>query len=271
MPKLSIITVNLNDAAGLQRTIESVINQTYTDIEYIIIDGGSTDDSIEIIKEYADKITYWVSEPDKGIYHAMNKGILQAKGEYCQFINSGDYLVSDDITERMLTDMPDCNILYCDMRKELNGERVKVIPEKNITKITLLDLFIGTINHSSTYIKRSLFEKYGLYDESLKIVADWKFFLVTVGLNDESIVLRKDVVTVFDISGISNTHRQLDLEERRKVLKDLLPQTILLDYEKFAKDTRLIKRLKRNNIIWFIIKICYRLLLKYDLIFHYKK
>jgi len=83
--KLSIITVNLNNAAGLQKTIESVITQTFTDYEYIIIDGGSTDGSVDVIKQHADKITYWVSEPDKGIYNAMNKGILQAKGEYCLF------------------------------------------------------------------------------------------------------------------------------------------------------------------------------------------
>ena len=73
MPKLSIITVNLNNAGGLRKTIESVVNQTYTDFEYIIIDGGSTDGSVEVIKEYAHKITYWVSEADKGIYNTMNK------------------------------------------------------------------------------------------------------------------------------------------------------------------------------------------------------
>lgn len=78
--KLSIITINRNNAAGLRRTIESVVSQTYTDFEYIIIDGASTDGSVEVIKEYSDKITYWVSEPDTGIYNAMNKGILKAQG-----------------------------------------------------------------------------------------------------------------------------------------------------------------------------------------------
>ena len=80
--KLSVITINYNNRDGLKKTIESVVNQTYKDFEYIIIDGGSTDGSVEVLKEYSDKIDYWVSEPDKGIYNAMNKGIDIAKGEY---------------------------------------------------------------------------------------------------------------------------------------------------------------------------------------------
>ena len=86
--KLSIITINLNNAAGLRKTIQSVVNQTYIDFEYIIIDGFSSDGSIEVIKEYADRINYWVSEPDRGIYNAMNKGILKTSGEYIHFLNS---------------------------------------------------------------------------------------------------------------------------------------------------------------------------------------
>ena len=101
MPKLSIITVNLNKAKGLQKTIESVIFQTFTDYEYIIIDGGSTDGSKQIIEQYADKITYWVSEPDSGIYNGMNKGIKVAKGEYCLFLNSEDYLLSNEILQNV--------------------------------------------------------------------------------------------------------------------------------------------------------------------------
>ena len=101
-PKLSIITVNLNNAAGLQKTIESVINQTFTDYEFIIIDGGSTDSSLEIIKQYANKITYWVSEPDNGIYNGMNKGIGQADGEYCFFLNSGDWMIENNTLYKFL-------------------------------------------------------------------------------------------------------------------------------------------------------------------------
>ena len=117
MTKLSIITINRNNAAGLRKTIESVVSQTYTDFEYIIIDGASTDGSVEVIKEYAEATLpcgeglgerlYWVSEPDKGIYNAMNKGILKAQGEYLLFLNSGDWLVDKDVIKSFI----DLNII----------------------------------------------------------------------------------------------------------------------------------------------------------------
>ena len=95
--KLSVITINYNNKNGLIKTINSVINQTYKDFEFIIIDGGSTDGSLEVIQEYSGQINYWVSEPDNGIYHAMNKGIVMAKGEYCNFMNSGDCFFDEQV------------------------------------------------------------------------------------------------------------------------------------------------------------------------------
>lgn len=103
MPKLTIITINLNNKAGLQTTIDSVIAQTYKDFEWIIIDGGSTDGSKELIEKYTNYIKYWVSEPDKGIYNAMNKGIKVAEGEYLQFLNSGDSLFSNSVLSDIFT------------------------------------------------------------------------------------------------------------------------------------------------------------------------
>ncbi len=96
-PLVTIVTVSYNVVSTIERTILSVVNQTYSNIEYIIIDGGSTDGTVDIIKKYMDKIAYWVSEPDKGIYDAMNKGILMAKGQWINFMNSGDYLYSNDV------------------------------------------------------------------------------------------------------------------------------------------------------------------------------
>lgn len=93
--KLSIITINYNNKAGLQKTIDSVIGQTWKDYEWIIIDGGSTDGSKELIEQYQQYFAYWCSEPDKGVYNAMNKGIAKAKGEYLNFMNSGDSFVCD--------------------------------------------------------------------------------------------------------------------------------------------------------------------------------
>lgn len=100
--KLSIITINFNNEKGLKKTLESVSIQTYKNFEFIIIDGGSTDNSVNIIKEYQPIITYWLSEPDKGIYNAMNKGIAQAHGEYCIFMNSGDTFYDASTIEKSL-------------------------------------------------------------------------------------------------------------------------------------------------------------------------
>ena len=97
MPELSIITINLNNCAGLQKTLDSVFAQTFTDYEYLVIDGGSTDGSAELIKKQENKFVYCVSEKDNGIYHAMNKGIRKATGDYLLFLNSGDYLVNDEV------------------------------------------------------------------------------------------------------------------------------------------------------------------------------
>ncbi|MCC5612987.1 glycosyltransferase, partial [Nostoc sp. CHAB 5834] len=170
MPRLSIITINFNNAPGLQKTIASVVAQSSKEIEYIIIDGGSTDESVAIIAQYSDKITYWISEPDQGIYQAMNKGINRATGDYCQFLNSGDWLVDNQVVERMLNPVPTCSILVGNL---LLVQQNGVIRKDSFQyqEISFLAFYRGTLNHSSAFIKRSLFKTYGLYDESLAIVA----------------------------------------------------------------------------------------------------
>src|SRR5690606_22317295 len=102
MFKLSIVTINLNNLVGLQKTMQSVFNQTFTDYEYIVIDGGSTDGSKEYIEKHTNKLVYWVSEKDGGVYEAMNKGIIKATGEYCNFLNSGDYFWNNSVLEKSL-------------------------------------------------------------------------------------------------------------------------------------------------------------------------
>ncbi|MGM9506793.1 glycosyltransferase family 2 protein [Larkinella sp. GY13] len=260
--RLSIITINLNNFHGLEKTIKSVINQTSDDFEYIIIDGGSTDGSVNIIKKYENRITYWLSEPDHGIYHAMNKGILRAKGEYCQFLNSGDLLKSNDVTQKMLVNLSDCGILYGNMIKKLsNGKQYR---DKNFDgqKPTMLTFYRGTINHSSAYIKRNLFNKYGLYDQNLQIVSDWKFYLITIGIYNESAIYCNIDVTVFDMNGISNTHTKLEKLERRRVLKEYIPANILIDYDRHSFDLEQITRIKKNKfagwILWFVERVLFK-------------
>lgn len=261
--KLSIITINYNNADGLRKTIGSVVAQTSRDFEYIVIDGGSKDRSKEVIQEFEANITYWISESDLGIYHAMNKGIRQARGKYCHFLNSGDYLLSEDVTERMLADMPDCSFLYGNRVRTYRGkDRLEKSFEGR--QITLLDLYRGTFFHPTAYIKRELFDRYGLFDESLKIVSDWKFFLITIGLNNEKVVYRDIDMVWFDSNGISSTQLQLDQQERKQVLEQILPVNILYDYRMFGNDGVILKRLKSNKVIWFFIINTYRILFRID-------
>ena len=173
--KLSIITVNLNDCNGLKKTIESVICQTFTDYEYIVIDGASTDGSVDVIKQYANKITYWVSEPDTGIYNAMNKGILQAKGEYCLFLNSGDWLVENNILEKVFSITFDEDIVY-GYDKHVGSSKVKCYPEKWNFRVFLDD----TLPHVASFIKRNLFYEVAFYNEENKAISDWEFFVLAI-------------------------------------------------------------------------------------------
>ena len=128
--KLSIVTINRNNAFGLERTLQSIVNQTYKEFEYIIVDGASTDDSVTVIKKYVSEIAHlkWVSEPDKGIYNAMNKGIRMATGDYIQILNSADCLAAPEVTERMLTKLEKAgnpSIFYGNMVKAFpDGKRI---------------------------------------------------------------------------------------------------------------------------------------------------
>ena len=167
--KFSIITINYNNCEGLRRTIESVVNQTCRDFEYIIIDGGSTDGSVDVIKQYANQIDYWVSEQDKGIYNAMNKGVVVSKGEYCLFMNSGDCLYNDSVICDVLSQGLDADVVAGSV-VYIDGE-INESP-KNITFDTFY--FGGWVNHEASFIKKEIMIRFP-YDENYRIVSDWKF------------------------------------------------------------------------------------------------
>lgn len=202
--KLSIITVNLNNRDGLQKTIDSVVSQTFGDFEWIVIDGGSTDGSKELIEQYADYFAYWVSEPDKGVYNAMNKGIKVAKGDYLQFLNSGDWLVSPTILSEVFGGSHNADVLYGLMvRNNTSGEMHNMDLMK--PKLFWYDFYFGTLNHQSTFIKLHLFEEYGGYDESYVVMADWHFFARVLGLGDASYEFLPIVISVYEGGGFSET------------------------------------------------------------------
>lgn len=274
MIKLTIITINYNNASGLYKTIQSVFNQIYSDFEYVIIDGASTDGSQEVITQYfnfQNNISLaFISEQDNGIYHAMNKGIRLAKGEYIHFLNSGDWLVDDMVVENMIEqiDVLKANNTIPDIYV---GNKITIRADGKIRKsrndkmpITALTFYRGTIEHTSTYIRRDLFDKYGLYDESLRIVSDWKWYLQAVILHNAKVCFSNTFVSYFDNTGISSTNLDLDKYERRKVLEELLPQAVLADYDRYHFHIDQIERLKRYPIIYKVVWFVERVLFKFD-------
>lgn len=265
---ISIITINRNNADGLEKTMQSVATQTFKEFEYIVIDGASTDGSVDIIKKYESQVAHlrWVSEPDKGIYNAMNKGLRMASGDYIQILNSGDSLAAPDVTQRMISvleqlDFP--SILYGNMIKCFSDGKKVVDKSFEGSEITMLGMFKGTLNHDPTYIQRDLFEKYGFYDESLKIVSDWKWYLQAIILGGEKPKYADIDVTLFDMSGISETNKDLDKEERKRVLEQLFPNTILVDYERYAFPIEQFNRLQRYpcayKMVWFVERCLFKL------------
>jgi glycosyltransferase involved in cell wall biosynthesis len=218
MLKLSIITINLNDTMGVQKTIESVINQTYKDYEHIIIDGGSTDGSVEAIQKYKNNRLKWISEKDTGIYNAMNKGILKSSGEYLLFLNSGDFLYSPHVLENVFNNKSDADLICCSLKIELLDKNESIIESIKNNKITNRYMFYQSLLHPSTLIKRELFVKFGLYDESFKIAGDYEFFVRLIK-NKAKYIIKPFVLSVFNNQGISWSQLELVSNENRKIRK----------------------------------------------------
>jgi len=223
----SVITINYNNRIGLQKTINSVIEQSFDDYEYIVIDGGSSDGSKDVLVANDPYISYWVSEKDDGIYHAMNKGVAHANGSYCIFMNSGDCFYSRDVLERVAAlDVKD-DILVGDVVSNIDG---KVIPTKSTRELSLYHLFSASIPHQASFIRTGLLKKYP-YDETLRITSDWKFFLQTIIFDNCSFNYVDVIVAEYDSEGISSHNPEEMLLEKEKVLSVMIPHRILLDYK----------------------------------------
>lgn len=274
--RLSIITITYNNLVGLRKTADSVQAQTMSDFEWIIIDGASTDGTKEYLAAMAAKLQITncklqiISEPDRGIYNAMNKGIRLAQGEYIQILNAGDCLAATDVTERMLNALTEqtakagqpIDILYGNMLK-VDGKG-KLIGKSGYTEYSLRQFYSSTLNHDCAYIRRALFDDdhYGLYDENLRIVSDWKWYLQAIGLGKVRPVYADIDVTIFDGGGISETNLPLRAQERRLVLEEVLPPAVLWDYDHHAFDMEQMNRLRRHHLyplVYFIERVLFKL------------
>jgi glycosyltransferase involved in cell wall biosynthesis len=236
VPQLSIITVNLNNAPGLQKTLDSVFAQTFTDVEYIVIDGGSADGSKQILENNTSKFSYWVSEKDTGIYNAMNNGITHAKGEYLLFLNSGDKFISSGILQEVAGELDGKDLIYGDIFLVESDTRKWTghYPDQ----LTFQHFMDGSLPHPSTFIKRSLFEQLGLFDDSLQITADWKFFLDAVCKYNVSYKHINKVISIFDHNGLSSqtTGQAIISSEKKRILEN--------NYQAYVADINELKKLR---------------------------
>ncbi|TZF86197.1 glycosyltransferase (plasmid) [Pedobacter sp. BS3] len=243
--KLSIVTINLNHAAGLERTIISVKNQTSLDkIEYIVIDGNSTDGSQEIAKKYAATINYYTSEKDQGIYQAMNKGIARANGEYLLFLNSGDTLYDHSVIQSFLTyekQVPQQDVYYGRIayaNKNTRAAKHKIIPS--------MELFaIDSLPHPASFIAKKLFSEIGLYNENYKIISDWIFFF-SAYIAQKKLHYIDLLVTIFEPGGVSSNHH-VSYEEKLSFIKDFYPN-FLIDFE-YLNNMRYFRLSRLHNLI----------------------
>ena len=221
--RFSIITINFNNKDGLKRTINSVLCQTCIDYEFIIIDGGSTDGSVEVIKENESQITYWVSEKDNGVYHAMNKGVAQAHGDYCIFMNSGDCFHSPDALSSVLN-----------YHEDIICGQVSTFPSgHHKPTISLVDLLRISLPHQAMFIKRELLIKHP-YDEEYKILSDWKFCIENLVIDNCSFRNIEVVIADYESGGISSNSNGLLAKERADILREMFPARILVDYERMV-------------------------------------
>lgn len=218
--KLSIITICLNNLDELRRTVLSVLEQTYTEYEYIVIDGGSNDGCKEYIEQTL-RINKWVSEPDKGIYNAMNKGIGMAHGEYILFLNSGDTLYKKDVLENIIPYLNGKDFYVG--HSILNNGNKKTL-RKTPQTMSLKFLFEDSIMHQSTFILSSLL-KNRPYNEKYKIVSDWEFFLYEWAFENKEYIPLDIIVSIFYLGGISNNVNSVELNnnERKDVIDTFFP------------------------------------------------
>lgn len=230
--KISIITINYNNKAGLTKTLKSVLEQdAYTNIEYIVIDGGSTDGSRETIEKIEDKLAYWVSESDSGIFNAMNKGLAKVTGDYIIFINSGDTLYDKTVISQFLSVNRYLDVYIGDTVIEYSKERKQIW--KSPDNVSMRQLFSASVSHQATFFKKDIIIKYG-FDESLKIVSDWKLFLQLFMKDDCTYEKLPFIVCTFEWGGISSTDT-CNYKERDSVLRTFYSDREIMDFNSLVK------------------------------------
>lgn len=284
--RLSVITITYNNLSGLQKTARSVVAQRYADMEWIVVDGGSTDGTPEWLAQVANGglisggagtassgtdegygnlgvkdlgAFRFVSEPDEGVYDAQNKGIGMAKGEFCFFLNAGDSFCRADVLERLLAEPVEADIVYGnEVVVDAEGKRVGYC--KGVENPGFVDLYNSCMKHQATLIRRALFERYGEYDSSLRICADWEWFFRVIGFRDEVRLCYRDVdVAWFENSGLSYHSPELCRRERQEILDRYMSKRLQQDYAVYGRYPRIAK-MSFQRLPRLLVRIANRLL-----------
>lgn len=313
--KLSIITINYNNAEGLRKTLASVASQTFHDYEHIIVDGGSTDESVAIIEAYASDVArkassgvptggdgdsvvvcsqdstpadgaqllamqdttsptatqphkvIWISEKDRGVYDAQNKGIRLAQGEYCYFLNAGDTFCNEHVLELIfepltfnlspLTSTPD--ILYGN-EVIVDGASQRVGIARGVENPTFVDLYNSCMKHQASFIRCSLFDKYGMYDADMRICSDFDWFFRVIAFHNEVTLQYKDVdIAYFENTGLSYHSPELCAKERQQILDRYMSKRMQRDYLLLGRYPRL-SRVGDSKMVKLLLRMANRLL-----------
>ena len=315
MIQLSIITITYNNADGLRKTLESVAAQTYRDFEHIIVDGGSTDGSVEIIEAYVSDMARmasgsvlmgsngdfvavdsqdstlangaqphevtqpaastqpsikWISEKDKGVYDAQNKGITMARGEYCYFLNAGDTFCANDVLEKvfspnnLIASLPHHLITAPDIiygnEVIVDGEGKAVGLARGVENPSFVDLYNSCMKHQASFIRRDLFDRFGMYDANMRICSDFDWFFRVIAFHDEVTLQYKDVdIAYFENTGLSYHSPELCARERQQILDRYMSKRLQRDYQILCNFPRLC-RVGDNNMMRLFLRIVNRLL-----------
>ena len=252
---VSIITINLNNLQGLCKTLNSIFSQSRSLYELIVIDGGSADGSRDLIKRYEGNIDFWVSEPDKGIYHAMNKGISVAKGEYLLFMNSGDYFANETVLEYFSTHHDGSDLIVGRSIME-GGEPPKDEEKKDYSiEDEVFFLCTGAYPHQATFIRRSVFEKYGHYREDKRIASDWYHTINAVIKGSATVSHIPILVSIREKDGISSRLSQKMYTERMELIKENPYFSVLFEF--FSSNRELLTALKSNRLVFFLFRVYY--------------
>jgi glycosyltransferase involved in cell wall biosynthesis len=253
--KLSVITVNYNNAAGLQQTMASVLAQLPAAAEYLIVDGGSTDDSPALIRAQASRLAYWVSEKDLGVYDAMNKGCQKASGNYLMFLNSGDLLAQPNSLQAcldLLEAHPTTDVLYGDVATVINGQPVDIW--RFPAQLNLTFFRTQTINHQASLIKASLFKELGPYPAQYPLAADYWLYLACM-LQDKTFTHFNAQLICYDKSGLSAADSyQHYVAEMRNIWQALVPPYVQALVEEILQlrtitEARVVKLAAAGNTI----------------------